>query len=139
MNLNDLDLAVQEIISDDEAFESLADEWASLLARSRSASVFMRWEWHYTWWQVYAGQRDQLHIVTWRERGRLVGILSLYLRSGLPSGDARLRFLGVGEIQIDEVGPEFSDPLADKAIAQLDSNYLGSFKHWTYVEFSWLR
>lgn len=138
MNTYEKDEPVREIIRDSSAFESLAAEWGALLACSQSACVFMRWEWHYTWWQVYADQRDQLHIVTWRARGRLVGVLPLYLRPGMLPGNACLRFLGTGESQIDEVATEYSDLLADKhcenEIAQLASGYLASFMQWSCVE-----
>jgi len=140
VNSNVENALAQEIVSDNSAFRNLAQDWGELLERSQSACVFMRWEWHYTWWQVYADKRDRLHIVTWRERGRLLGVLPLYVRSGLLPGDACLRFLGAGESQIDEVATEYSDLLADRsaeqAIALLASHYLGSFKQWNRVEFS---
>ncbi len=67
----------REVVTTREEFKNLAAEWAALGTRSRSACVFMQWEWHYSWWQVYAGKRDSLHIITWRRRGELVGLLPL--------------------------------------------------------------
>ncbi|MFK7854050.1 MAG: GNAT family N-acetyltransferase [Granulosicoccus sp.] len=138
MKLHDSDEPVQAIIHDNGEFESLAEEWADLLNRSKSACVFMRWEWHYTWWQVFAGNRDVLHIVTWRQQGRLVGLLPLYLSKSLFTGSGCLRFLGTGELQIDEVATEYCDLLADEnvedQVAHLAGHYLGSFSAWNCVE-----
>ena len=142
MNLDNPDNPVQAIITDNDTFESLADEWSTLMKLSKRACVFMSWQWHYTWWQVYADHRDQLHIVTWRVRGRLVGILPLYLRYGMLPVNACLRFMGSGESQIDEVATEYSDLLAEegmeRSIAVLAGSYLASFKHWNCVELNCL-
>ncbi len=136
--MNDSEELVQEIIGDNDAFERLADDWISLIERSRSGSVFMRWEWHYTWWQVFAEKRSQLHIVTWRDRGRLVGVLPLYVHSSVLPGNTSLRFLGTGELQIDEVATEYGDLLAEQAlekrIAPMAAAYLISFKNWNRVD-----
>lgn len=138
LKLHEPDEPVQAIIHDNGEFESLAEEWTDLLNRSNSACVFMRWEWHYTWWQVFAGKRDVLHVVTWRSQGRLVGLLPLYFSKDLFSSSGCLRFLGTGESQIDEVATEYSDLLADESVedqvAHLAGRYLGSFRHWKCVE-----
>ncbi len=129
----------REVVTTLEDFKNLALEWAALGQRSRSACVFMQWEWHYTWWQVYAGKRDSLHIITWRRRGELVGLLPLYRRAGsLISSNACLRLIGTGESAIDEVATEYGDVLADdqleSEIAALAADYLQRFNGWTQVK-----
>lgn len=131
------------IIDDDARFADLADEWNRLLARCAAPTVFMRWEWHHTWWQVYAGCRDRLHIITWRCNGELVGLLPLYRKPcHLIPGRVCLRLLGTGESRVDEVVTEYADlllePRLSAEIGALATDYLLQFKGWTRIEMSCL-
>ncbi|ASJ75597.1 GNAT family N-acetyltransferase [Granulosicoccus antarcticus] len=129
----------REIVTHIDDFRNLEAEWTALGSRSRSACVFMQWEWHYTWWQIYAGKRDKLHIVTWRRGGELVGLLPMYRQASLIiPGNTCLRFIGTGEKAIDEVATEYGDLLADNrldsAISTLAAEYLHQFDGWVRVE-----
>lgn len=133
----------REIVTDPAVFKALATEWARLQSRCDGSSVFMRWEWHYTWWQVYAGEHDHLHIITWRRDGELVGLLPLYRQAcGIVPGRACLRLVGTGELAIDEVATEYGDVLVDVSVqaqvATLAANYLQQFNGWTRIEMSCL-
>lgn len=131
------------IVTDNSLFADLRADWARLQTRVARSTVFMSWEWHYTWWQVYAGKRDHLHIVTWRRDGELVGLLPLYRQAcGLIPGRVCLRLLGTGEPSIDEVATEYGDLLVDARvsaeIATLAADYLQQFEGWTQIEMSCL-
>lgn len=133
----------REIVTDSADFKALAADWAGLQQRSEGSSVFMRWEWHYTWWQVYAGRQDHLHIITWRRDGELVGLLPVYRHvCSIVPGRACLRLLGTGEPAIDEVATEYGDLLADASVAveivSLAADYLQQFHGWTHIEMTCL-
>lgn len=92
-----------EIVDDVKRFAALRAEWNGLLIESDANTVFLTWEWLYTWWRHY-GTGQGLFIIVARENGRLIGIAPLYL------GEAKmwwntpiqqLRFLGSGEVCSD--------------------------------------
>jgi CelD/BcsL family acetyltransferase involved in cellulose biosynthesis len=62
-----------------EEFATMREEWNDLVDRSPNPSVFLRWEWHYSWWEAY-----HLTCETWILRmdmdGVLVGICPLCIR-----------------------------------------------------------
>ena len=50
-----------EIIDDVAAFERLRPEWTRLLQASAADSLFLTWEWLFTWWQAPGGQSAAVH------------------------------------------------------------------------------
>ena len=87
-----------ETIRDSEAFRLLRPEWTELLAASRSDTVFLTWEWLYTWWTHFAGRR-RLAILAVREGNDLIALAPLALRPPRSSRLAfawRAEFLGSG-------------------------------------------
>jgi CelD/BcsL family acetyltransferase involved in cellulose biosynthesis len=89
------------------SFDALRDEWNALLSRSRSDSVFLRWEWIHTWWELFKADR-RLFIVEARQDRRLVGIAPLYVDSSGPFGARTLRLCG------DETGSDYLDIFVDR-------------------------
>jgi len=87
-----------DIVTSASEFEALRDDWHQLEEASDSLSVFMSWEWLYTWWEVF-GTGKQLHIVTVRDQGdKLVGLLPLMRvrqLAGLRHSE-ELAFIGTG-------------------------------------------
>jgi len=58
--------------------ETVADEWRTLLPRSRADSLFLTWEWMQAW-RRSVPESVQLFVVKARdERGRLVGVAPFY-------------------------------------------------------------
>lgn len=86
-----------ETISDIHEFESLRDEWNSLLRDSRSDSLFLTWEWLFTWWKVL-GAHFKLNIVRVRSGSTLLALLPLFRgqANALKFQPACLEFLGSG-------------------------------------------
>lgn len=115
----------------------MADEWRALSAKA-STCFFMSWEWHYTWWQIYSTQVDQLYLVRFTQGDELVGLLPMYAnRSGL--GLRRtLLFLGTGEAREDEVATEYLDVIAhpehEVQVANAAIDWLCACEGWGKVE-----
>lgn len=100
-----------ERVSEADAFVGLRQEWDELLEASKSACVFLTWEWLYTWWKHLAGNRS-LTILTVRRGSELVAIAPFCQRPGSVSS-ARpfsvLEFLGS-----DFVGSDYLDVIVRK-------------------------
>ena len=126
-----------EVIDEEGGLAALADDWRALLGHACNASVFLSWEWHRTWWEVFGERGERLHLVTVREGAALVGLLPLYrARTGL-SGLVTLRLLGTGEAEADEVATEYGDVLASAArapaVADAVVEHLAAFDGWDRV------
>lgn len=96
------DLTV-ETIRDTRSFAALADEWRELLSRSNTQSVFLTWEWLFTWW-THIGAPASLNIITVRRGGRLVAVAPMTLRCARPARlwpFRSLEFLGSGVVGSD--------------------------------------
>ena len=69
-----------EKINSTEAFKNLKKEWNCLLEQSQAQSVFLTWEWLYTWWEHFGADKT-LYVLLARESGEIVGIAPLMLTS----------------------------------------------------------
>lgn len=95
--------AVIETIDDVEGFRRLAPAWAELLGSSPSDSLFLTWEWLFTWWKHLAASR-RLAILTVCSEGRLVAIAPLAVRRaqwGRLAPFRSVEFLGSGLVGSD--------------------------------------
>jgi CelD/BcsL family acetyltransferase involved in cellulose biosynthesis len=134
-----LDHRMIERIGEPDRFRALRPEWDELLSASSSDSLFLTWEWLWSWWKHVAEDR-QLHILALRERDRLVAIAPLVSGTRQVAGLASVRvleFLGTGSVGSDyldlivrrgreaEVLGVFADYLANDDVAlemaQLDA------------------
>lgn len=92
-----------DVVSDEDGFDRLRDEWTELLGASDCAQPFLTWEWCRAWWRHLREDR-RLHLITVREGDRLVGLAPLALR---PPRLRRLQpytqleFLGMGAAGAD--------------------------------------
>ncbi|HEV8703080.1 MAG TPA: GNAT family N-acetyltransferase [Candidatus Polarisedimenticolia bacterium] len=92
-----------ETIAEVEGFRRLRREWNELLSTSPSASVFLTWEWMFTWWKHLGGRR-RLSILAVRSAGELVAIAPLAVRPpdyGRLAPFPSLEFLGTGFVGSD--------------------------------------
>lgn len=125
------------VINDPDGLDALADEWRALHAQSQ-ACFFMSFDWHYTWWKVYAAPEDRLYIVRITQNDKLVGLLPMYLKPGGLLSKSRLLFLGTGEARGDEVATEYLDVLANPAyataVADAAIQWLSECNKWSRVE-----
>jgi len=80
-------------------FGGLHDSWNELLRTSSNNSVFLTWEWMWTWWNIYRGENSLYIIVAYSERDELVGIAPLMLKAIKAYGMQvqTLQFISSGE------------------------------------------
>lgn len=72
-----------EVITDLGQLKNLKPEWNKLLEHSHTNSIFLTWEWVYSWWVVF-GTSSELFIVTVKdESGKIVGIAPLCIRKSI--------------------------------------------------------
>jgi CelD/BcsL family acetyltransferase involved in cellulose biosynthesis len=94
-------------VEDTQGLQSLEPQWNALLGRSDSDSVFMTWEWVWTFWEVYGARYRPLVLVA-SEAGRVVGIAPLMVGRGSGRLTRSLRYLMfIG--QNEDVTPEYLD------------------------------
>lgn len=127
---------ISEIITDSD-FLKLRDDWNRLLNQSNNDTIFITWEWLYTWWKTFGqtGSR-QLFIIIVREKGELVGIAPFIKRQIKAFGivnRTRLELLGTGEDEKDEVCSNYMDfiviPGMEETFAKEVVSVLSSFEH----------
>jgi CelD/BcsL family acetyltransferase involved in cellulose biosynthesis len=74
------------VINNFSEFSGLRDMWNDLLKRSAADTIFLTWEWIYTWWECF-GESKKLFIIIAENDGSIVGIAPLYI--------TKARFLGI--------------------------------------------
>src|SRR5262249_15296571 len=95
-----------ETVVDPERFRRLRPEWNALLASSDAHTVFLTWEWLYTWWSRLGGRRRLAILALWSGRD-LAAIAPLALR---PPQPGRLQFLWRREfLGSGSVGSDYLD------------------------------
>ena len=93
--------------------EELREEWTELLNRSSLSSAFMTWEWMMGWLETFGTPGTQVILVCVRdESGRLIALAPMMKervlwRELIPVN--RIRLLGTGEAEEDEVCSEYLD------------------------------
>ncbi len=98
-------LSIKKISTQDE-FSNLKGNWTTLLKKSGADTVFLTWEWMYTWWE-YFHENKQLFILTvYDENGKLVGIAPLCINKKKIGGIPVLKyikFLGTMPVSSDHL------------------------------------
>ncbi len=132
-----------EVVDTLAGFEALKPEWQALSGSDRHSSVFMEWDWHHAWWQIFASSHDRLHIITLRREQALVAVLPMYRKRSRLSMGPSLHLIGTGEARAEEVATEYGDLLM---VAGLDEDtrlrwascvmqHLVGFSDWYRVNF----
>ncbi|MEV7935677.1 MULTISPECIES: GNAT family N-acetyltransferase [unclassified Kitasatospora] len=101
-----------ELRREDDALDTLAEEWDDLAARCRTATFFQAADWQRSWWRHY-GSPGSLLVVLVRRDGLLVGA-GAFRRRGGPLGG--LTALGAGLVDYSDV--LLDDDCADRAAAE---------------------
>lgn len=113
-------------ISRTKEFAGLRQEWNALLSRSTADTIFLTWEWAYTWWESFGTQEHSLFILTAFDDNALVGIAPMYIHH-----KKRSAFLKVNEIRfLGErfVHGEYLDFILDPDVSQ--ARVLKAFFHY---------
>lgn len=95
-----------ETITDREGFLRLRNDWSSLLPRCAASSVFLTWEWLFTWWN-HLGADRQPRILAVRRDGRLIAIAPFAIRP--PSLSRLVPFRAVEFLGSGTVGSDYLD------------------------------
>ncbi len=126
------------VIDQPDDFKVLEGTWDRLLSNDQRGCVFMSWQWHFTWWEVYANPLDKLQIALFCIDGEIVGLLPMYSRRQYLLRRSTLRFIGTGEAHEDEVATEYLDVLAvtekQEHVAAAAAEWLLGFTAWRGVE-----
>jgi CelD/BcsL family acetyltransferase involved in cellulose biosynthesis len=80
-----------------EDFAALRDTWDTLLAGSKANTVFLSWEWAFSWWEAFRNADTDLFVLVATDHDRTVGIAPLVLMRRRFGGFFTLRqmkFLG---------------------------------------------
>lgn len=125
------------IYTDSTGFETLSQEWDSLLERSVRPPFFMRYLYQSIWWK-YLGNNDLLLIAIRNNEGQLVGLAPLYRKIN-HLGQQELSFVGCVDVSdyldllvdrdyVEPVHQALLNCLSDNSLAW-DKIYLCSLPH----------
>ncbi|RMF57186.1 MAG: GNAT family N-acetyltransferase [Calditrichaeota bacterium] len=89
-------------VQDTQSFAALEKPWKALLGKASKRSIFLSWEWMYTWWECYHQKHSdwKLSILVFKKNEEIVAILPLY-ESTLEYGIFRIRRVGFLGDQIE--------------------------------------
>jgi CelD/BcsL family acetyltransferase involved in cellulose biosynthesis len=88
------------IVRDEKEFDSLREPWNALLGQSSSETVFLTWEWLFSWWNSY-GSGKRLWILKIEKNGELIGLAPLYRQQFRKLGLAYRGLYWVGDGSAD--------------------------------------
>ncbi len=101
-----------EIVQNLADFETLREEWDAL-----TSEPMRSFDWHFAWWSSFCQDAD-LHLYTYRQAGKLIGVAPFFADAWL--GQKRLRYIASGRACSDYAdvisSPEHRDRFV-KAIA----------------------
>ena len=93
-------------ISDQNEFANLKKDWDALLKKSKSDTVFLTWEWMYTWWECFKENKQLFILAVYGENEEMVGIAPLCMDKkkigGIPVLNY-IKFLGTMPISSDHL------------------------------------
>lgn len=125
------------VLSDTHDFELLKEEWNSLHEKSESCSVFLSWEWLFSWWKEFHNRFALYIIVVRNHSGELVGIAPLCIKKRWNSLPFRvLTFLGssyVSSEYLDIISrPDCEPAVVSEIFKMIHSNAGG----WDCIKFT---
>jgi len=116
-----------EIIKNINDITHLKKDWSSLLAESKSDTVFLSWEWIESWCEVYGGSYELMIVLAFDRQGELAAVAPFKIREKrrwFKRPLSVLEFIGWGEL----VTPEYLDVIVrrgkEKEILPLLFDYL---------------
>ncbi len=84
-------------ISTTEEFTAIRKEWNSLLSVSNANSIFLTWEWAFSWWENFSNANNTLFVLTIIDDNKIVAIAPLVITKKIYFGFFSIReinFLG---------------------------------------------
>ncbi len=84
-------------ISTTEEFAAIRKEWNDLLSVSNANSIFLTWEWAFSWWENFSNANNTLFVLTITDDNKIVAIAPLVITKKIFFGFFSIReihFLG---------------------------------------------
>jgi len=124
---------------DAEAFQAIGKEWNQLLETSPANTIFLTWEWTFTWWQIYGDAYQLFLLKIQNEEGNCVGLAPLkiarHYRFGLPY--RQIEFLGYCQIACpDYLDFIFAPDYGEQGILAVWSYLIAHKNLWDTLYFS---
>lgn len=114
-------------------FKLLRTNWDSLFQQIKSKSIFLSWEWLFTWWCHFEKAKKLFLITVWNFSNQLVGIAPLYQQTtGHFPRKKSIHFLGGNAVASDFMDFLISDDNY-KDIFEEIAHYLTELD-WDYLE-----
>ena len=134
-----------EVISSNDDFFSLREEWNEINDSSVKGNIFVSWEWMYTWWETYQkqGKRNLYILICTNINNELLGIAPFQIvnnpKKYFPCS-RQLIMLATGETDGCEVFGEYMDliikPGQESAVISAVSNFLTQqHSQWDGIKF----
>jgi len=126
-------LSIKKISTQNE-FIKLKEDWTPLLKKSRGDTLFLTWEWMYTWWECFQGNRQLFILAIYDESKKMIGIAPLYINKKRLGGIPVLKyikFLGTLPISSDHLDFIISKG-AERKVLWAIIEYLFQENRWDY-------
>lgn len=113
------------IIDSMTGMAALAKPWKDLLSESKSNTIFLTWEWLYSWAECFLQPNRRLFVLTIYKGGDLIGIAPWYIQRVRHWGFTMnvISFLGSPEMASDYLDV-FAKPGKEKEVAEQIYQYL---------------
>lgn len=123
-----------ECITTEEQLQRLEPDWNALLRRSNADTIFLTWEWLWTWWLSYRDDKELRVLVARDESGAPQAIAPLYVEPHRMFGRRfrRLRLLGNGTYDSDYL--DFIVPDNQQHLTQLLLDAMTQLKGWDIAQ-----
>jgi len=120
MKTSDNSCTVQ-VIDSLEQWQPVAEGWNTLLAKSLSNTIFLTWEWLFSWAKCFLNPERKLFVICIYQSEQLIGIAPFYLRQQKNKLPAlrQIRFLGS-----PETGSDYLDVIIQKGKEKLVAGLL---------------
>jgi CelD/BcsL family acetyltransferase involved in cellulose biosynthesis len=126
-----------EIVKREEEFFGLREQWNNLLSQSSVDTVFLTWDWLWSWWESYAEPADDLHIILIHNAaGKITGIVPLFLRKRhwLPFCPMKtLQFIGDGSWDSDYLDIILAGGREEEALSSLWEYLSRDHRTWDVI------
>jgi len=135
------------VIDSTEGFENLRDEWNKLYIECQNTTIFLSWDWMYTWWEVFNKSiNSDLFILTLYEKERLIGIAPFHIINSFPKSliqGKTLSFIGFGENKEDKIVSQYFDFIVadenqEQLISSVSKYLIDEKKKWDFADFTFL-
>ena len=119
------------VVDTSEGFISLKNDWDVLL--QKKYSLFLDWQWMYSWWQSYKEYHDQakLFILVFKEADKIVAIAPFFIEDIFFVG-FKYKVLNFLASKKESLGLDiiYQDDLKDQILKSLSDFLLANKKYW---------